>query len=94
MGKNTMFKGTFYCEMLLTSYHLLDQDREKFIDSQASQLGDGPGFLILLNEDITDGFASKLKVLLVSIRCCPACHELVQYLIQKQNKEILYPGWH
>jgi hypothetical protein len=74
---------------MLISYDLLAQDREKFVDSQAS-----PEFLTLPSKDITDRFASELKVLPVSTRCCPACHELVQYTIERQNKGILYPGIH
>jgi hypothetical protein len=66
---------------------LVGSRSRKVCDSQAS-----PEFLTLPSKDITDRFASELKVLPVSTRCCPACHEVVQYLIERQNKGIVYPG--
>jgi hypothetical protein len=92
--EDTNFKGNFHCEMLLISHHLLAQNRERFVESQAPQPQDRPEFLILPSKDITDRLSYKLKALPVSKRCCPACYELIQYMIQQQGNDILYPGWH
>jgi hypothetical protein len=93
-AEDTNFKGNFHCEMLLISHHLLAQTRERFVESQTPQPKDRPEFLILPSKDITDRLSSKLKALPVSKRCCPACYELMQYMIRQQGNDILYPGWH
>jgi hypothetical protein len=93
-AEDTNFKGNFHCKMLLISHHLLAQNRERFVESQTSQPKDQPEFLILPSKDITDQFSSKLKALPASKRCCPACYELMQYMIRQQGNDLLYPGWH
>lgn len=85
------FSGNSHAGSLLLTDHLIKRAGNKIISTDESEKLD---HLLLPPKEVTDRMEEILQILPVSKRCCPACFELVKYVQDEQEKEILYPGNH
>ncbi|KAF2799895.1 hypothetical protein K505DRAFT_320840 [Melanomma pulvis-pyrius CBS 109.77] len=92
LRKTSSFSGTFHCETIIISLHLLAKNREDLVQNSADTTSAaGPE---LPSKPVTDRFLPAIEILPVSKRCCPACDALVAYLEFNQEELIRYPGSH
>lgn len=87
------FDGNFHCETLMLSLQLLHKTHAARDEVSSDESIENP-YLRLPSKDIIDRFADPAKVLLVSKRCCPACHALMKYVNENAAERILFPGYH
>ncbi|XPS90586.1 hypothetical protein M3J09_000025 [Ascochyta lentis] len=97
-AERSMSTGTYHCETLLICLFLLGQMREELVDPDApvADLESESFHLKLPSKELTDKMKDALDVLSVTKRCCPACHALVQYIvdIMEYKPDMLYAGNH
>jgi len=97
--ESDLFFGTWHCECLLMSLHLLSSaDPGDVYLTPDAALAENDHHLHLPGSDVLEKFKNIQSLLMVSKRCCPACYQLVNLVRQKQSRDkvqvMIYPGYH
>ncbi len=97
--ESRVFHGTWHCETLLMSLHLLSSVNADSVRLPAHAEVPENDHLLLPEEDVIQKFKDIRALLMVSKRCCPACNKLLERVRQEQTEKssrpkTIYPGFH
>jgi len=95
-----VFYGTWHCETLLMSLHLLSSvDADSLRLPADAEISANDHHLLLPEKDVVQKFKDIRALLMVTKRCCPACNQLLELVRKQQKKDpsravTMYPGFH